>query len=175
MTERPAAGTQARPPTIPLSEAENRRAVDLIERAERRHPFCACGAANGAVARGQTIWLECSRLSEPRHGFRASLARYAAGVGHTRHAIVELSSSTTAPVSEPLPAMSDHPGQTDTRPITASAWDGFDPIESGMLRFMATGRLTASTAPIWRERAGISWLVETEPDETAPERHLTAA
>lgn len=74
-----------------LSEAENLRAVDLIETAGGKRPFCSCGAANTAVAHGDVIWLECRRLGEPRDGLRGLLARFSVGVGHTRRPIIELS------------------------------------------------------------------------------------
>ena len=79
-----------RPRFEPLGELENWRAVDRIERAERDTPFCMCGTANAAVARGDTIWLECSSLREPRTGVGGIVARLSGGWGHTRHVIMEL-------------------------------------------------------------------------------------
>jgi hypothetical protein len=73
----------------PLSERENERAVDTIERAERLAPYCTCGRHMLAVAEGSVIWLECSSLIEPKVGIRARLA-WLTALNHKRQKIMEL-------------------------------------------------------------------------------------
>ena len=77
-------------PYQPLGEAESRRAVDLIESAERETPYCLCGSMTAAVAHEDVIWLECTTLRESKHGLSGLLSRLSAGFGHTRRVIVDL-------------------------------------------------------------------------------------
>jgi hypothetical protein len=72
-----------------LTERENQRAVDIIERAERTAPYCLCGRHMLAVADGDAIWLECSTRTEPRSGVRGFFSRIA-DFGHSRRMIMEL-------------------------------------------------------------------------------------
>jgi hypothetical protein len=90
MTHTQVPGTTARPAPF-LTERENQRAVDLIERAERAAPFCGCGAHMLAVAHGDTVWLECSQRTEEKSGLAGLLSRVTAFV-HTRRMIMELPS-----------------------------------------------------------------------------------
>ena len=76
-------------PASSLTERENQRAVDIIERAEATAPYCLCGRHMLAIADGDAIWLECSSRTEPKSGWRAFVARIAA-FGHTRHMIMQL-------------------------------------------------------------------------------------
>lgn len=53
------------------------RAVLLqrIETAERATPFCTCGAAMHAVARGGSLWLECTAGDRTRTGLLGLMDR----------------------------------------------------------------------------------------------------
>lgn len=84
-----AAQPHTRPARI-LSEAENRRAVDRIELAERETPHCLCGEVTAAVARGETVWLECASLRRPKTGLGGLLSRLSLRMGHTRRVILDL-------------------------------------------------------------------------------------
>jgi hypothetical protein len=88
MAQTPTPGVAA--PTL-LNARDNERAVDVIERAERSAPYCACGAHMIAVAHGQEIWLECSsrRRAVERTGLAGLIGRMLA-VMHTRRLIMEV-------------------------------------------------------------------------------------
>jgi hypothetical protein len=73
-----------------LSERENRRAVDLIESAERSAPFCLCGRHMVATAHDGHVWLECNRLQGPTSGLSGSVHRFETFFGHSRSHIMEL-------------------------------------------------------------------------------------
>ncbi len=75
-----------------LSERENSRAVDLIERAERSGPYCLCGRHMIAVADDHSVWMECSSRSEPTTGLSGLISRLTA-FGHTRRLIMDLPSA----------------------------------------------------------------------------------
>jgi hypothetical protein len=72
-----------------LTERENQRAVDIIERAERTAPYCLCGRHMLAIADDDAIWLECSSRTEAKTGVRGFFSRIA-DLGHTRRMIMEL-------------------------------------------------------------------------------------
>lgn len=76
-------------PTPFLTERDNERAVDRIERAERSAPYCLCGEHMVAVARAGRIWLECSSRLEEKSGLSGLVARITA-FGHTRRMIMDL-------------------------------------------------------------------------------------
>jgi hypothetical protein len=61
--------------------------LELLETEERETPFCGCGAATVAVARGGVLWLECSSLS-PRKSLVNRLLTFRLEIGHTRRPIV---------------------------------------------------------------------------------------
>ncbi|GEM_PF-6972487 len=49
--------------------------TDMIERGIDKHPTCQCGRPMTAVVHGETMWVECSLLSQPVDGrFRRALA-----------------------------------------------------------------------------------------------------
>ncbi len=76
---------------VRLSEAENQRAVDRIETAERESPFCLCGASMIAVAHDGSIWLQCSdQTRNKRRGIGGFVARISGSFGHSRRIIMEL-------------------------------------------------------------------------------------
>ena len=81
-------GVAARPAPF-LTERENQRAVDLIERAERSAPYCHCGKHMVAVAQDDQIWLECSSRLHDKDGLAGLFARITA-FGHIRHVIMDL-------------------------------------------------------------------------------------
>ena len=149
-----ALGTSAESSTPPLDDAENLRAVDLIERGQQNSPYCSCGAMNAPVAHGDIIWLECRRRSLSRNRPQGFFTRLSQGIGHTRREIVE--------VSRP-PALSPE-NQPSTRAAKARPHAGraaastasYDLAESGMVRYVVAGRLTAMTAPVWRDKTGLS-------------------
>jgi hypothetical protein len=156
-----ALGTSAESSTPPLDDAENLRAVDLIERAQQKSPYCSCGAMNAPVAHGDIIWLECRRRSLSRNHPQGFLARLSQGIGHTRREIVELS-RPPAPSAE---------NQSSTRTAKAHAGRAaastasYDLAESGMVRHLVAGRLTAMTAPVWRDKTGLSRVVVQDSAE----------
>ncbi len=91
MTHTQAPGIAA--PAAPyLSERENERAIDVIERAERSAPYCYCGRHMIAVAQDGQVWLECSSRSEEKRGLASLIARITSS-GHTRRLIMELPTS----------------------------------------------------------------------------------
>jgi hypothetical protein len=68
---------------------DNRRALYLIEDAERETHFCACGELMLVAARPDGIWLECTSLSTPA-GSRVT--RFLSGLiapGHARQRIID--------------------------------------------------------------------------------------
>ena len=76
-----------------LTERDNQRAVDMIERAERAAPYCLCGGHMIAVADDDQVWLECSSRNQEKTGISAIFARLTA-FGHTRRMIMELPSNS---------------------------------------------------------------------------------
>ena len=88
MTHTQVPGVAAQPAPF-LTERENERAVDLIERAERAAPYCLCGRHMIAVAEGGSVYLECSSRTEEKSGLAGLFARVTA-FGHTRRMIMEL-------------------------------------------------------------------------------------
>ena len=88
MTHTQVPGVAAQPAPF-LTERENERAVDLIERAERAAPYCLCGRHMIAVAEGGSVYLECSGRTEEKRGLAGLFARVTA-FGHTRRMIMEL-------------------------------------------------------------------------------------
>jgi hypothetical protein len=69
---------------------DNRKAVDLIERAHDAQPFCRCGRHTTMLERNGRIWLACSSFDEPREGTIARvLSVLTAGV-HTRELVLDL-------------------------------------------------------------------------------------
>jgi hypothetical protein len=84
-------GAAAQPAPF-LTEHENMRAVDLIERAERSAPYCLCGRHMLAVADGTEIWLECASRTERRSGLAGLVSRLTV-FGHTRQLVMELPSA----------------------------------------------------------------------------------
>jgi hypothetical protein len=91
MTHTQLPGVAARPAPF-LTERENQRAVDVIERAERSAPYCHCGRHMIAVAEGQQVWLACSSRTEEKTGLSGFLARVTA-FSHTHRMIMELPST----------------------------------------------------------------------------------
>jgi hypothetical protein len=72
---------------IPM--VDNRRALDLIEHAERETPLCVCGQLMLVAARPDGIWLECASLRAPA-GSRVT--RFLSGLiapGHARQRIID--------------------------------------------------------------------------------------
>jgi hypothetical protein len=63
-------------------------ALERIQDAERRTPFCWCGAPTVPVERRGVIRLECSSLDRPRGVLRRLLTLE---VGHTDQPILDLS------------------------------------------------------------------------------------
>ncbi len=90
MTHTQVPGLAARPGPF-LTERENQRAVDLIERAERSAPYCNCGRHMLAVADSGSVWLECSSRGEDKTGLSGLVGRLTA-FSHTRSLIMELPS-----------------------------------------------------------------------------------
>jgi len=69
---------------------DNRKAVDLIERAHDAQPFCRCGRHTTLIERAGRIWLVCSSFVEPREGTIArALSAITAGT-HTRELVLDL-------------------------------------------------------------------------------------
>lgn len=66
----------------------NTQAVDRIEAALRASSTCQCGAPLIAVAHGESIWLECSRLEEPK-GFVRRLATLGFGRAHRSELVID--------------------------------------------------------------------------------------
>jgi hypothetical protein len=70
--------------------------VDLVEDAERRTPFCACGAPMIAVESDGALWLECSERRRTREGFLARVISFDWLVLHRRHLLVDLEEARAA-------------------------------------------------------------------------------
>jgi len=66
----------------------NTQAVDRIEAALRATSTCRCGAPLIAVAHGQSIWLECSKLEEPK-GCVRRLATLDFGQAHRSELVID--------------------------------------------------------------------------------------
>jgi hypothetical protein len=61
---------------------DNHRLIDIIEEANDRQPYCACGRPTEPVYRDGYVWLECSSL---RQAPGSRLARVAAAVNALAH------------------------------------------------------------------------------------------
>jgi hypothetical protein len=75
---------------------DNYQYIDLIESANDRQPFCACGRPTEPVYRDGVVWLECSSFRQPP---QSRLARFAAAVtalSHVHERIVEIPASDEA-------------------------------------------------------------------------------
>lgn len=68
---------------------DNWRALELIERAEREAPFCACGQPNVPVGRNGGVWLECASLQTLPDGRIRRLLSTLDSRAHTRRLIVD--------------------------------------------------------------------------------------
>jgi hypothetical protein len=68
----------------------NRKIVDMIERANDEQPFCACGRHTTPVWRDGAIWLECASLSEPREHRLAGILAALTAPTHTHRRIVDV-------------------------------------------------------------------------------------
>lgn len=69
---------------------DNRKAVDLIERAHDAQPFCRCGRHTTLVDRAGRIWLECSSLDERSEGAIARVLSAITAGAHTREVVLDL-------------------------------------------------------------------------------------
>jgi hypothetical protein len=68
----------------------NSQIVDMIERANDAHPFCACGRYTTPVWRDGAVWLECASVTEPHEGrIRRTWAALTAHI-HTHERIVDV-------------------------------------------------------------------------------------
>lgn len=69
---------------------DNRRAVDLIERAHDAQRFCRCGRHTTLTERAGMIWLACSTFDEPREGTIARVLSVITAGAHTRELVLDL-------------------------------------------------------------------------------------
>lgn len=83
-------------PYVRLSEAENQRAVERIESAERESPHCLCGASMIAAAHDGSVWLECVDQPAKGSGITGFIASIKRSLGHTRRIIMELPTADRA-------------------------------------------------------------------------------
>lgn len=68
----------------------NQQILERIERAQTVTPWCSqCGQPTTIAERGDTLWLECSSLAQPRTRLK-SLLRFDFASFHTQHPVVEL-------------------------------------------------------------------------------------
>ena len=74
---------------------DNDKALDLIEQAQSRTLFCACGQPTHAVGRAGGVWLECISIEAPRKSLLRRILAVDIGV-HTRELIVDLSPELSA-------------------------------------------------------------------------------
>ena len=69
---------------------DNRRAVEIIERAHDAQPFCRCGRHTTLMDRAGRIWLACSSFEEPRDGAIAKVLSAITAGAHTRELVIDL-------------------------------------------------------------------------------------
>jgi hypothetical protein len=69
---------------------DNRKAVDLIERAHDAQPFCRCGRHTTMIERAERVWLVCSSFDEPREGKIARVLSAIMASAHTRELVLDL-------------------------------------------------------------------------------------
>ena len=69
---------------------DNRKAVDLIERAHDAQPFCRCGRHTTMLERAGRIWLACSSFDAPREGTIARVLSVLTAGAHTRELVLDL-------------------------------------------------------------------------------------
>lgn len=69
---------------------ENRKAVDLIERAQDATPYCPCGRHATIVERAGRIWLECSALEDRRDTAVARVIWAITANAHLRRLVLDL-------------------------------------------------------------------------------------
>jgi hypothetical protein len=69
---------------------DNRKAIDLIERAHDAQLFCRCGRHTTMIERAGRIWLVCSSFEEPREGIIARVLSAITAGAHTRQLVLDL-------------------------------------------------------------------------------------